>query len=173
MSDRSQQMLCQALDLAESAMAFYVEALANCSGGLGKDVYEKIYQDKVRHKDKIAEVHANMEKGQDWTAACSLPGEEQDDVKALFAEFAEKHGKDTCPASEIAAVDTAIALENKIQKFYQYRIEEAEGDVEKEFLDFILGETRMDRLMLTDLQHYYEDPEAWYRHHEKGGLDGA
>ncbi|THB66477.1 MAG: hypothetical protein D6E12_10525 [Desulfovibrio sp.] len=173
MSDRSQQMLCKALELAENAVDFYDATLASCAQGLGHDVFSQLKDDKVAHMNRLKEVHDNLAQGQTWIDACLLPAEDAKDVSAAFKAMADKYDPTSCPASEEAALEKAISMEKAILAFYQESQGQADDEVEKQFLVHIIGDVRNHTILLADMQYYYEDPEAWARGEGRGGLDGA
>lgn len=173
MSERSQEMLCKALDLAEKSIQFYENTIAACGDTLGKEVFGQLKQDKVEHMNRIKEIHDKLVKGQTWIDACLLPEDETEDVHATFAKMAARYDENSCPASEQAAMERALAMEKTTLVFFEYAHVKAEDDVERAFLKRMVEEVRGHTVLLADVQYYYEDPKGWLRDAEKGGLDGA
>ena len=173
MSDRSQQMLCKALELAEKALGFYDSTLASCGRTLGREVFGQLKQDKVEHMNRIKEIHDSLVRGKTWIDACLLPEDEAADMRQAFAKMAAKYDAASCPASEQDALAKALTMEKSMLAFYQDAVPKAEDKVEKAFLTYMVQEVRGHTVMLADLQSYYEDPEGWARDSGRGGLDGA
>ena len=172
MSERSQQMLCKGLEMAEKAIEFYEESIKSCGDTLGKELFEELKQDKVEHMNRIKDIHDKLVAGKTWIDACLLPEEEDQDLHAQFAKMAEKYDQDSCPASDKAALERALHMEKGTLVFWEYTVNKAEDDVERKFLQHMVREVRGHNVKLADAMYYYEDPEAWMRDLEKGNLDG-
>ena len=173
MSERSREMLCKALELAENAVEFYEKTLASCSKGLAMDVFAMLRKDAEAGRESVQAIHDEIAGGAAWSAACSLPDEDVRDLKAVLGEMARAHGGESCPASEKDALGQAMAMEDHIRSFYQESLAAAEDGVEKAFLERMVRESHSHYLLLADTQYYYEDPEGWSLKAGKAGLDGA
>ena len=171
MSDRAQDMLCKAQDMAEHAVKFYDESLAACTSSLGKEVFGMLKKDKEDHQKRIQETYQKLSSGQAMEQACVMPEEEITRGKAAFRELAAKYDEfQSCPSSEADALERALDMETKQVDFYEEQLKDAQDATEKAFVESLLEESRGHQIMLVDLQYYYEDPGAWAR---QGGLDGA
>ena len=172
MSQRSQDMLCRALELAEEAVEFYAKSMAACSQPLYQDVFKKLKEDKEDQVGRITEIYNALGEGESWDNVCSLPPEDELDAKALFKKLAAKHQSGKCPATEITAIDTAVDVEIKLLAFYEEKAKEAEDPTEKRFVERMVLETRAHYIILNDMKYYYEDPEGWFMDKERITLDG-
>ncbi len=172
MSQRSQDMLCRALELAEEAVAFYAKSIAGCSQPLYQDVFKKLKADKEEQVGRITEIYNALGEGESWDNVCSLPPEDQLDAKTLFKKLAAKHKPGKTPPTEIMAIDTAVDVEIKLLAFYEEKAKEAEDPTEREFVERMVQETRAHYIILNDMKYYYEDPEGWFMDKERITLDG-
>lgn len=173
MSERSQDMLCKAQDMARNAVNFYENAIGSCTHSLGREILIKLREDKLAHIGRLTDIHAGLTKGQSWEAVCVLPPEDALDADAFFARLAVKHPPESCPASELDALVTAKDLEQRLMTFYTEKQAAAQDPVEREFLERMVQETRAHHLLVQDMIEYLHDPEDWYMRHERAGLDGA
>ena len=67
----------------------------------------------------------------------------------------------------------AVEMEETCVRFYAKELKEATNDLERKFLQGMLNDEREHRRMLTDMQTFYSDPEAWFMEKEHPHLDGA
>ena len=77
------------------------------------------------------------------------------------------------PASELAAVKTAMDMENKTYDFYNSRAKNATHDAEKSFYEALMAQEREHHLVLLDYYEYLKDPAAWFVKSEHPSLDGG
>jgi rubrerythrin len=173
MPDRAQDMLCKARDMAEKAADYYGRAMEQCSDSLSEEIFALLRDENEEQKERIAEVEEALSAGESWANACTLPPDEDSDVKAVFRALARKHQDAACPISEMDVLIDALEMERTMLAFYETAAEEAENDVEKRFVEQMLHQVRGHHVMLNDLKYYFEDPQGWYRDLEKSGLDGA
>ncbi len=172
MSTSGYDMICKALDMAQQAVDYYDKSMQACSTSLGMDIFQKLKEDKQEHVKRLQELHKGLASGGEWEQVCTLPEDEVEDAKEVVKTLTAKHEGDSCPASELDAISSAVSMEEQHLKFYQDKLNMAADQREKEFLQRMEQETRQHYAMVTDLHHFYEDPQAWYRN-QGGGLDGA
>ena len=173
MSNRSQQMLCKAVELTEKSLEFYEGNLDACPDGLGREIFEVIRDAEKDHLDRIREIHEALAAGSSWEAACTLDEESEEDMLAFFRTTAASYKKDDSCSTEVGALNLALDLKLALVTFYEEWLEEAEDETEREFLDRMVQEQRGHYLMLSDLQYYYEDPEGWALDQGGASLDGV
>ncbi|WP_022661773.1 ferritin family protein [Paucidesulfovibrio longus] len=173
MSGKSHEYLCKALELAEEAGTFFEKTLQVCEDGLGKEVFGMLADQGARQKELIDEVYSSLERGEDWAGACSLDESDKNDVRGVFQSLAEKHVPQGACATEVTAARAAMDMQAAAVDFYDSWLSDAGDPVEKKFVEHMLGELRMQRVLLADLVEYYDDPEGWAMAQDHAGLDGA
>jgi hypothetical protein len=167
-------MLCKALELTEKAADAYRKAKAACSEALGAEVFGLLLKDKEESARRIADIRRSLGQGKDFADACRLPEEDRSDISQVLAGLAAKYQapKGAC-LTERESLKMAVELEQAGISFYESELPLASGQVEKQFVAFMIGEGRSHYMLVRDMQSYYEDPEDWTRTKGRGGLDGA
>lgn len=170
--EKFKKWVCTALEMEEKGKAFYEKAQAQCEQGMGKEIFTMLRDDEIKHIQRIREIEEALDQGGDLEQACHLD-EQQDDLKKVFRDMAARSMSEKPCASTVKALQTGIDFELALVKFYEEALQDAEEDLEKEFLRRMIAEEKGHYVLLSDLNYYYEDPEGWAM--EKGGyeLDGA
>lgn len=176
MSDtpRSQEMLCQALDLADKAVGFYAKAVADCPEALGREVFERLVADKKQQRARIEDVYRNLQAGKNWEAACRLREDEPADMHGVFSSLVPgmPPGAAAC-MTVVGALSAAIDAELAALRFFREHAAAATQPVEKAFLAEMIRDQRGFHMLLSDTRFYFEDPQGWLMEKESAGLDGA
>ncbi|MGB9712094.1 MAG: ferritin family protein [Dissulfurimicrobium sp.] len=172
--NRVTDMLCAAMRMEEKELEFFRKAADNCPDGPGKEIFLAILEDETGHKKEIEEINNFLESNGGWPAACRLYEQKQIDAEKTFAKAAKKYGPSVKTATGVTeALQIGIGLEKAAMDFYAKRLDEADGQAEKAFLQKMLSEERAHHGMLIDMQYYYQDPQGYFMEKEKSGLDGA
>jgi len=167
-------MLCKAQEMTEKAASFYQDAMDACHDALGAEFFKWLAEEKGRLAARMQEIGAKLGAGSSWGDACTLPDEASAGAVIDFRNKAAGRvvSGQACMA-EVEALKTASDMESSIAGFYQSQLPSASEAVEKEFLEYMLGETRQHVLLVEDMLAYYEDPAAWASGMGRGELDGA
>ncbi|MFP4314933.1 MAG: ferritin-like domain-containing protein [Desulfovibrionales bacterium] len=173
MTNHAQDMLCDALEMAESRADFYTKAVNACEAGPGKEVFERLYEDEKAQIQRIKEIHENIVSGKAWADACSLPEEESVGGAAMFRSIVDKYGKDHACTTEIGAIGTGLELQKASVDFFEEWLKKAQDPTEKKFVERMVQEERGHFMLLSDLQYFYEDPQGWSLKEDDQILDGA
>jgi len=171
---RSQEMLCQALDLADKAVGFYAKAAADCPEALGREVFERLAADKKKQRARIEEVYQNLLAGKKWEAACRLREDEPVGMRGVFSSLVPgmPPGAAAC-MTVVGALSAAIDAELAALRFFRDHAAAAAESVEKAFLAEMIRDQRGFHMLLSDTRFYFEDPQGWLMEKEGAGLDGA
>jgi len=177
MSEKDQkvlEMLATALRMEEKGKAFYDKAAAACSNEPGKDIFLSLAKDEVVHMDRIRFIHESLSGGKAWAGTWKDMKLKQQSMAKVFREMAKKHATNvTATADDIESLEIGIEFEAESIKFYQERLEKAEEQTEREFLERMVDEEKSHHAALIDMKLYLSDPAGWFREQERGGLDGA
>lgn len=171
---RTQTMLCTALDLEEKGRAFYSQALAECRESLAREVFQMLRDDEDYHITRIKEIAAKLNTGKSWEQSCTLSDPVDTSGRDVFRKLATTFmatGK-AC-TNKVSALGTGIDFELALVDFYEKALKEAQEPKERHFLERMIQEERGHFMLLSDLQSFYDDPDAWSRSSVRGGLDGA
>jgi hypothetical protein len=171
MVDRSQEMLCRTLELAEKSVRAYEEGLRSCESGPGKEVFGRLLEDERFYIERIKEIHAGLVAGQSWAEACVLPDKEG--AEPGLAEIAGKHGVVEACATEVGAIDSALGVQKERLEFFEEWLRRTEHPVERTFVERMIQEERGRFILLNDLHYFFEDPKGWSLKEGHQILDGA
>lgn len=115
-----------------------------------------------------------MKSGKAWPERCSLFDRELRDTRAAFKKAVEKYGTEVqCEWDFSKALQIGINFERESVIFYEKKLKEAGGPLEKKFLERMIKEEKGHHLLLLDMRYYFEDPEGYFMEKEHRGLDGA
>ena len=76
-------------------------------------------------------------------------------------------------ATELEAVQNAMAMENKTRDFYVEQAEIATIKEQKNFFELVAGEEREHYMVLMDYYDFLKDPSGWFVRKEHPSLDGG
>lgn len=165
--------VCKALDLAEESVDFYENSVAECPGGPGKEILEKLRDQEEEHLHSLEDIQTSMESGEKFEKACDMSKLKEHPSEGQVRKVAAEHGEVLDCATELGVINGALELEKRTVDFYETWHGEAESKTEKGFVNLMLQEQRGHVLMLGDLQFYYEDPEGFSLQQDDQILDGA
>ncbi len=95
-------------------------------------------------------------------------------LRTIFVKTTEKTGANIkALATELDAVQTAMAMENKTYDFYKSQGGNATHSAERDFYHTVASEEREHYLILLDYYEYLKDPAGWFATKEHPSLDGG
>ena len=172
--DRSLQMLSEALELEKKGEAFYKEAVSTCQNDLGREIFRMLMKEEGLHMDRILKIYNSLKEGQTWSEEWKSIKPGHKDLRVLFREMASEHGtKITTNASDLDALNMGIDLEWRSIAFYKKNLTNAQGSIERDFIEQMIGEENGHHAVLSDMKLYLADPTGWFFEHEHTGLDGV
>jgi len=172
--DRSFQMLSEALELEKKGEAFYKEAVATCQNDLGRGIFRMLMKDEGLHMDRILKIYSSLKEDQTWSEEWKSMKSDHKDLRVLFREMASEHGtKITVNTSDLDALNMGIDLELRSIAFYKKNLTHAQGSIERDFIEQMIGEENGHHAVLSDMKLYLADPAGWFFEHEHTGLDGV
>ena len=172
--DRSFQMLSEALELEKKGEAFYKEAVATCQNDLGRGIFRMLMKDEGLHMDRILKIYSSLKEDQTWSEEWKSMKSDHKDLRVLFREMASEHGtKITVNTSDLDALNMGIDLELRSIAFYKKKLTNAQGSIERDFIEQMIGEENGHHAVLSDMKLYLADPAGWFFEHEHTGLDGV
>ncbi|MBW1674795.1 MAG: ferritin family protein [Deltaproteobacteria bacterium] len=172
--ERSLQMLSEALELEKKGEAFYKEAVSTCQNDLGREIFRMLMKDEGLHMDRILKIYNSLKAGQPWSEEWKSMKPDHKDLGVLFRKMASEHGtKITTNASDLDALNMGIDLEWRSIAFYKKNLTNAQGSIERDFIEQMIGEENGHHAVLSDMKLYLADPTGWFFEHEHTGLDGV
>jgi rubrerythrin len=95
-------------------------------------------------------------------------------LRTLLVKATEEIGiKIEAPTTELDAVETAMAMENKTYDYYKSQGGNAAYDAERDFYHTVAAEEKEHYLILLDYFEYLKDPAGWFVTKEHPSLDGG
>jgi rubrerythrin len=148
----------------------YYQKMSQSSGNeLGGRLFQSLAAEEDIHRKKFAEIYKNLQANKAWPKVEFTPhgGKE---LKTLFA-IASENVKST--DSELAAIRTAMDMENKTHDFYQEQARLASFEAEKKYYSTLAGEESAHHAVLLDYFEYLRNPAGWFTMKERQSLDGG
>lgn len=171
--ERTLEALRIAVQMETDGKEYYLKASRESGNELGKKLLQTLADEEDIHRQKFAEIFDAVRVKQSWPDVAFQPDGGRG-LRTVFAEALEKssrEGKGT--DTELEAVQTAMAMENKTYDFYRDQSVKAGQDAERDFYDSLAGQEREHSLVLLDYYEYLRDPAAWFVSKEHHSLDGG
>ena len=131
-------------------------------------------KDEGLHMDRILKIYNSLKAGQTWSEEWKSIKPDHKDLRVLFREMASEHGtKITANTSDLEALNMGIDLEWRSIAFYKKNLTNAQGLIERDFIEQMIGEENGHHAVLSDMKLYLADPTGWFFEHEHTGLDGV
>jgi rubrerythrin len=171
---RLMEVMCAALEIKEKMRALYDEEAGKCSDYVGIETFRMLRDMEKEHLDRIRGIYSEMTKGSFDVDSCRFYDFDTADKTEVLKKIArEKKLIGKACLDDVAAIETGMELENKAIGFFSDHLKQAATPIEREFLDYMIGEERLHYIMLSDLRFYYVDPQHWLMEQSRTSLDGA
>ena len=171
--DKTMSALKTAIQMEIDGQKYYLKASRESTSKLGSKLFQSLAAEEDLHRQKFIEIYEAIRDKKDWPKTDFKP----DGGKALRTIFARdiEAGESATKgsASELGAVQTAMAMENKTYDYYREQGKAATYSVEKEFYGALTTQEREHYLVLLDYYEYLKDPAAWFVTKEHPSLDGG
>ena len=162
-----------ALKMEEDGKAFYLKASKASGNPLGAQLFKNLAAEEDIHREVFKKIYNNIKDKQQWPETKFL-ADGGKHLKTVFAAAMEKMDKEFSPAqSELDAVKTGIAMENKTLDFYRERKEKAPSSVEKQFFETLSMQESEHARVLQDYYEFYSNPASYYNTKEHLSVDGG
>ena len=171
MSEQSQTVaaLKIAIQMEIDGKQFYLQASQASSNKLGNKLFTQLAGEEDLHRQKFEEIFKNMQASRPWPKVDII----FDGGKRLQTLFASASKKVQSTASELEAVQTAMAMENKTRDFYRERAKKASFNAEKDYYLALEQQEGAHHAALLDYYEYMKDPVGWFTIKERHSLDGG
>ncbi len=160
-----------AIRMETDGKEFYLKTARESSSELGKKILQQLAAEEDIHRRKFEEIYDSIRRRNAWADTPLAPDGGQK-IRTIFANATAKSApRAKAPASELAAVKTALEMEQKSFDLYRSRAHEAKPGAAKDFYETIAGEEQEHQLILADYYEMLVDPAAWFTG-ERHALDG-
>ena len=171
--DKTLKGLQIAIQMEIDGKEYYLKASEESSNELGRKLLESLADEEDIHRQQFEEICAAIQSKKAWPVTDFQPDGGKS-LRTLFARASEETGADVkVLATELDAVQTAMAMENKTYDFYQGQVKNATYDAERGFYKVLAAQERQHHQILLDYYEYLKDPAAWFVSKEHPSLDGG
>ena len=170
--NRTLEALQFAIQMEIDGKEYYLKTSQESRDEVGKKLLAALAAAEDVHRQKFESVFEALRARQAWPAI-KLPPPDKG-IRTIFADALGliKSGSRGI-ATEIGAVDKAIAMESKSYDYYKSQSKRAARGVEMEFYEAVAAEEQVHHLVLLDYKEYLSDPSGWFAGAEHSSLDGA
>jgi rubrerythrin len=167
--DKTLRALQVAIQMEVDGKEFYLKASRESGNELGKKLLASLASEEDVHRQKFEEIYRALREKKGWPETDFTP----DGGKSLRTLFAVASSGVKAQASELDAVKTAMAMENKTYDYYKDQSRTATYDGERDFYQALMAQEREHYLVLLDYYEYLKDPAGWFVQKEHPSLDGG
>jgi len=152
---------------------YYIKAGKASRNELGKKLMEKLAAEEDTHRQVFEGIYKDISAKKGWPKK-AFQGDGGQGLKTIFSEAVKAMDKNAAAIpTEIEAVETAMAMENKTYDFYKARGSKAAYDAEKQFYEALAMQEEEHHKVLLDYYEFLKDPAAWFVQKEHHSLDGG
>jgi rubrerythrin len=171
--EKTAEVLKMAIQMETDGKEFYLKASKKSSNDMGNTLLQTLAKEEDLHRIKFQEIYDAISKEMAWpTVDLHLDGGKN--LETVLATATREISSDNKGVStELEAVQTGMAMENKTYDLYFARGEKASGSAEKDFYKSLSVEERIHYQLLQDYYEYLKDPAGWFIRKEHPSLDGG
>jgi rubrerythrin len=170
--DKTLRALEVAIQMEIDGKEFYLKASRESGNELGKKLLESLASEEDLHRQKFEEIYRALEEKKGWPETDFKPDGGKS-LRILFATAIKAGSEMKAQATELDAVKTAMAMENKTYDYYKDQGQTATYDGERDFYQALMAQEREHYLVLLDYYEYLKDPAGWFVQKEHPSLDGG
>ncbi len=167
--DRSLQALKTAIQMEIEGKRYYQKAGRVSGNDLGKKLFQSLALEEDIHRRKFETIFKALQAKESWPEVDFTPHQGKE-LKTLFGA-AMKDVK--IAETEIAAIETAMEMENKTRDFYLEQAKVSPLEIEVKYYTILAGEESAHHAVLLDYFEYLKDPAGWFTVKEHHSLDGG
>jgi rubrerythrin len=171
--DKTLGVLRTAIQMEIDGKEYYLKASKASGNELGKKLLEKLAAEEDIHREVFEGIYRHISEEKGWPEE-KFKGDGGRGLRTIFAKAINSMDTDlkTMP-TEIDAVETAMAMENKTYDFYKSRIGKAAYGAEKKFYEELAIQEKEHHRVLLDYYEFLKNPAAWFVEKEHPSLDGG
>jgi rubrerythrin len=162
-----------AIKMEIDGKAFYLKASKTSQNELGKKLLETLAAEEDEHRKVFESIYKNISAEKSWPEK-AFKGDGGRGLRTVFALALETMDKDVKSiATELEAIQTGMAMENKTFDFYKERSGKAKYSAEKQFYEEVAMQEEEHFRVLLDYFEFLKNPAAWFVEKEHPSLDGG
>jgi rubrerythrin len=162
-----------AIQMEIDGKAFYLKASQASRNDLGRELLKKLAVEEDGHRQIFERIYKEISTKKSWPEK-AYKGDGGRGLRTIFARALEVMDKNTdAIASELEAIQTAMAMENKTFDFYKSRSNQATYNAEKQFYEEVAMQEEEHHRVLLDYYEFLNNPAAWFVQKEHPSLDGG
>ncbi len=170
--DKTLRALQVAIQMEIDGKEFYLKASRESGNELGRKLLESLASEEDLHRQKFEEIYRALKEKKGWPETDFKPDGGKS-LRTLFATAIEAGSGMKAQATELDAVKTAMAMENKTYDYYKDQGQTATYDGERDFYQALMAQEKEHYLVLLDYYEYLKDPAGWFVQKEHPSLDGG
>jgi rubrerythrin len=152
---------------------FYLKASQSSRNELGKKLLEKLAAEEDVHRQVFEKIYKNISAKKSWPEK-AFKGDGGRGLRTIFARALEAMDKNVeTITTELDAIQTAMAMENKTYDFYKARSGQAGYGAEKQFYEELAMQEEEHHRVLLDYYEFLKNPAGWFVQKEHHSLDGG
>lgn len=167
MNEAKQDIVDAAIRLAEDGRAFYLEAASKTANDLTRKAFESLAADETNHIEWIRR-NAGEPSGADVENR-----EVYAPLRGIFADAPDELRRRACLASDIGAIDIAIAMEKKSADQYAKSLGEIDNPSLKELFRMLVDVEKFHQRLLENTKEYLDHTADWFMMEEQWNFEGA
>ncbi len=162
-----------AIQMEIDGKEYYLKAGKASRNELGKSLLEKLAAEEDTHRQVFESIYKEISAKKGWPSR-AFQGDGGRGLKTIFSDAMKAMGKDVkAIPTEIEAIQTAMAMENKTYDFYKARGGKATYEAEKQFYEALAMQEEEHHKVLLDYYEFLKDPAAYFVQKEHHSLDGG
>ncbi|MFC1970680.1 ferritin family protein [Chloroflexota bacterium] len=171
--DKTTGAVQMAIQMEIDGKEFYLKASQASNNKLGKDLLQSLAAEEDIHRQKFEEIYDTISRKKAWPDI-DFQHDGGRKLRTIFARAIENNesGITTIP-TELDALQTAMAMENKTLDYYQSRSKLANYDAERNFYEALSIQEGEHHRILLDYYEFLKDPASWFVQKEHPSLDGS
>ncbi len=171
--DKTLGALQTAIQMEIDGKEFYLKASQASNNELGRKLLRSLASEEDLHRQKFEEIYDAIRNRKAWPRTDFQPDGGRG-LRTIFARATEEmDAKISTMPTELDAVQTAMALENKTYDFYKKQSQLATHDAERDFYEAVASQEGEHHRILLDYFEFLKNPAAWFVQKEHPSLDGG
>jgi rubrerythrin len=158
-----------AIQMEIDGKQYYLKAGQSSGNELGRKLFQQLAAEEDRHREKFEEIFKGIQKNKAWPVVNITPH----DGKEIMTILAGVNQKVKSSSTELEAVQTAMAMENKTRDFYQEQARSSTFAAQKKYYDILAQEESVHHGLLLDYYEYIQNPADYFTMKEHHSLDGG
>jgi len=171
--DKTLGALQTAIQMEIDGKEFYLKASQASNNELGRKLLRSLASEEDLHRQKFEEIYDAIRNRKAWPRTDFQPDGGRG-LRTIFARATEEmDAKISTMPTELDAVQTAMALENKTYDFYKKQSQLATHDAERDFYEAVASQEGEHHRILLDYFEFLKNPAGWFVQKEHPSLDGG